>query len=160
GVEIEISFHIAHDIVAREASVGREEALSAVGDAFVGMEGVDTRLANFRDANPEWLLADNQMNHALGVGDRIRDWRGLDWPNLRVRLEVDGQTVVDQTGGLGAVDPVRPLAWMIDHAVRRRGGLRRGQAITTGSWTGLRYFPPGTRARGEFLGLGAVEAIF
>ena len=49
---------------------------------------------------------------------------------------------------------------MIDHAVRRRGGIRKGQAITTGSWTGLRYFPPGTRARGEFAGLGAVEATF
>jgi 2-keto-4-pentenoate hydratase len=160
GVEIEISFHIARDIAPREAPVGREEALSAVGDAFVGMEVVDTRLENFRAADPEWLLADNQMNHALVVGDSVRDWRGLDWPNLRVRLEVDGQTAVEHTGGLGAVDPVRPLAWMIDHAVRRRGGLRRGQAITTGSWTGLRYFPPGTRARGEFLGLGAVEARF
>ena len=75
-------------------------------------------------------------------------------------LVIDGSTVVDQRGGLGAVDPVRPLAWMIDHAVRRRGGIRKGQAITTGSWTGLRYFPPGTRARGEFAGLGAVEATF
>ena len=160
GIEIEISFHIARDIAAREAPVGREEALSAVGDAFVGMEVVDTRLANFREADPEWLLADNQMNHALVVGDPIKDWRTLDWPTLQVRLEVDGQTVVEQTGGLGAVDPLRPLAWMIDHAVRRRGGVRRGQAITTGSWTGLRYFSPGTRARGAFSGLGAVEARF
>jgi 2-keto-4-pentenoate hydratase len=160
GVEIEISFHVARDIAARGAAVGRNEALSAVGDAFVGMEVVDTRLANFREADPEWLLADNQMNHALVVGDSVKDWRALDWPNLLVRLEIDGSTIVDQTGGLGAVDPVRPLAWMIDHAVRRRGGLRRGQVITTGSWTGLRYFPPGTRARGEFAGLGAVEASF
>jgi 2-keto-4-pentenoate hydratase len=160
GIEIEISFHIAQDIAARDATVGREEALSAIGDAFVGMEVVDTRLANFRDVDPEWILADNQMNHALVVGDAIKDWRGLDWPNLQVRLEIDGKTVVDQTGGLGAVDPLRPLAWMIDHAVRRRGGIRRGQAITTGSWTGLRYFLPGTRARGEFSGLGSVEASF
>jgi 2-keto-4-pentenoate hydratase len=160
GIEIEISFHIGRDIAAREAPVGRDEALAAVGDAFVGMEVVDTRLANFREADPEWLLADNQMNHALVVGDSIKDWRALDWPNLHVRLEIDGQTIVDQAGGLGAVDPVRPLAWMIDHAVRRRGGVRRGQAITTGSWTGLRYFPPGTRARGEFVGLGVVEARF
>ena len=43
---------------------------------------------------------------------------------------------------------------MIDHAVRQRGGIRAGQAITTGSWTGLRYYPPGTKARGEFVGLG------
>jgi 2-keto-4-pentenoate hydratase len=160
GVEIEISFHIAHDIPARDKAVGREEALAAVGDAFVGMEVVDTRLANFKSVDAEWLLADNQMNHALVMGDRVKDWSGLDWPDLQVTLVIDGSTIVDQRGGLGAVDPVRPLAWMIDHAVRRRGGIRKGQAITTGSWTGLRYFPPGTRARGEFAGLGAVEATF
>jgi 2-keto-4-pentenoate hydratase len=160
GVEIEISFHIARDIAARDTPVGREEALAAVGDAFVGMEVVDTRLANFQQADPEWLLADNQMNHALVVGDSVKDWARLDWPDLQVRLVIDGNIIVDQRGGLGAVDPVRPLAWMIDHAVRRRGGIRKGQAITTGSWTGLRYFPPGTLARGEFSGLGAVEATF
>ncbi len=160
GVEIEISFHIAHDIAARDTPVSREEALAAVGDAFVGMEVVDTRLADFKHADPEWLLADNQMNHALVMGDPVKDWARLDWPDLQVRLVIDGNIVVDQRGGLGAVDPVRPLAWMIDHAVRRRGGLAKGQAITTGSWTGLRYFPPGTQARGEFSGLGAVEATF
>ena len=70
GVEIEISFHIVRDIAARDEAVGREEALAAVGDAFVGMEVVDTRLANFKQADAEWLLADNQMNHALVMGDR------------------------------------------------------------------------------------------
>lgn len=160
GVEVEISFHIVRDIAARAAPIERDEALASVGDAFVGMEIVDTRLADFKDADPEWLLADNQMNHALVVGDPIRNWKTLDWATLPVRLVVDGQTIVDQRGGLGAVDPVRPLAWMIDHAVRHRGGLRAGQAITTGSWTGLRYFPPGSHARGEFPGLGAVEASF
>jgi 2-keto-4-pentenoate hydratase len=160
GVEIEISFHIVRDIPARTQAVGRDEALDAVGDAFVGMEVVDTRLLDFRKADPEWLLADNQMNHALVIGDAIHDWKRLDWPDLQVRLTIDGKVEVDQKGGLGAVDPVRLLAWMIDHAVRFRGGIRKGQAITTGSWTGLRYYPSGTRARGEFVGLGAVEAAF
>ena len=77
-----------------------------------------------------------------------------------MKLTIDGKVEVEQKGGLGAVDPVRPLAWMIDHAVRQRGGIRKGQAITTGSWTGLRYYPPGTKARGEFVGLGSVEASF
>jgi 2-keto-4-pentenoate hydratase len=160
GVEVEISFHIVRDIAARSEAVGHDEALAAVGDAFVGMEIVDTRLADFRKVDPEWLLADNQMNHALVVGSSIANWKSLDWPSLPVRLVIDDKVVVEQKGGLGAVDPVRPLAWMIDHAVRRRGGLAKGQAITTGSWTGLRYFPPGTRARGEFPGLGSVEASF
>ena len=160
GVEIEISFHIVKDIAARSTPVPRDEALAAVGDAFVGMEVVDTRLADFKSADPEWLLADNQMNKALVIGDSIRNWQGLDWANLGVKLVIDGKTEVEQKGGLGAVDPVRPLAWMIDHAVRQRGGVRKGQAITTGSWTGLRYYPPGTKARGEFAGLGVVEARF
>ena len=160
GVEIEISFHIVKDIAARAQPVPREEALAAVGDAFVGMEVVDTRLADFKSADPEWLLADNQMNHALVIGDPVKDWRGRDWANLQVSLTIDGTVEVDQKGGLGAVDPVRPLAWMIDHAVRQRGGIRQGQAITTGSWTGLRYYPAGTRARGAFAGLGTVEASF
>jgi 2-keto-4-pentenoate hydratase len=160
GVEVEISFHIVADIPARPQGVGREEALAAVGDAFVGMEVVDTRLADFKAADPEWLLADNQMNEALVVGSSIRNWRNLDWPDLQVRLVIDGRIEADQKGGLGAADPVRPLAWMIDHAARHRGGVRKGQAITTGSWTGLRYYPPGTKARGEFVGLGAVEASF
>src|ERR1700704_6295253 len=38
AIEIEISFHIVRDIAEREAPVSREEALAAVGDAFVGME--------------------------------------------------------------------------------------------------------------------------
>ncbi len=160
GLEVEISFRIARNVPARTEPVGRDEALAAVGDAFVGMEVVDTRLANFRDLDPQWLLADNQMNHALVAGDAIRNWRTLDWPNLNVRLIVDGTTEVDQKGGLAAVDPTRLLAWMIDHAVRFRGGIRAGQAITTGSWTGLRFYPPGTGARGEFVGLGIVEASF
>lgn len=160
GVEVEISFHIVKTVAPRGTPVGREEALDAVGDAFVGMEVVDTRLAEFKSADPEWLLADNQMNHALVIGQSIEGWRGLDWPNLQVRLTIDDEVEVDRKGGLGSVDPVRPLAWMIDHAVRRRGGIRAGQAITTGSWTGLRYYPPGTRARGEFVGLGSVEASF
>ena len=160
GVEIEISFRIARDLAARSEPVGRDEALAAVGDAFVGMEVVDTRIADFRTADPEWLLADNQMNHALVAGDAVPGWRGLDWPNLPVRLEIDGKVELDQKGGLAALEPLRALVWMIDHAVRRRGGLRAGQVITTGSWTGLRYYPPGSRARGTFAGLGSVEAHF
>src|SRR5881394_715061 len=98
GVEIEISFHIVKDIAARAQPVPREEALSAVGDAFVGMEVVDTRLADFKSADPEWLLADNQMNHALVIGEEIKDWRRLDWPDLQVRLLIDGKVEVDQKG--------------------------------------------------------------
>src|SRR5260370_8999738 len=120
GVEIEMSFHIVRDIVARDKAVGREEALAAVGDAFVGMEVVDTRLADFKQADPEWLLADNQMNHALVVGDGVKDWARLDWPDLQVRLVIDGNIAVAHPGGLAAPPPVPPLASLLHHPIRPR----------------------------------------
>jgi 2-keto-4-pentenoate hydratase len=160
GVETEIAFRIARDIPARREPVGRDEALAAVGEACVAMEACDTRLADFKNVGLEWMLADNQGNHGLVAGDSIAQWRTLDWPSLHVRQIIDGKIVVDQSGGLRAVDPTRLVAWMIDHAVRFRGGIRKGQVITTGSWTGLTFYPAGTRARGEFAGLGAVEAMF
>ena len=160
GVEIEIAFHIARDIAARNEPVERDEALAAVGDAFVAMEACDTRLADYKQAGSDWLLADNQGNHSLVVGDSVPHWRTLDWPSLRVRQIIDDKIEIEQTGGLKAGDPTRPLIWMIDHAVRLRGGIRKGQGITTGSWTGLPFYAPGIKARGEFAGLGAVEASF
>ena len=159
GVEIEISFHIVRDIAARSEPVGRDEALAAVGDAFVGMEVVDTRLANFQQADPEWLLADNQMNHALVVGDAIANWKSLDWANLPVRLVIDDKVVVDQTGGLGAVDPVRPLAWMIDHAVRRRGGLRQGAGHHHGVMDRPSLLPAGNPRTWRVPGIGICRSV-
>src|SRR4029078_13209739 len=52
GVEIEISFPLVRHIAARPAPSPRDGALAAVGDAFVGMEVVDTRLADFKRADP------------------------------------------------------------------------------------------------------------
>ena len=70
-------------------------------------------------------LADPAGAEARAKADA--EQKALDWPNLEVKLVIDGKVELEHKGGLGAVDPVRPLAWMIDHAVRRRGGLRRGQ---------------------------------
>ena len=104
--------------------------------------------ANFKQADPEWLLADNQMNHALVIGESIKNWKSLDWAEPAGEgSSIDGKTDRRPEGrarrrrsGAAARLDDRPRGAL-------RGGIREGQAITTGSWTGLRYFPPGTRAR-------------
>ena len=79
GVEIEISFHIVRDIAARSEPVGREEALAAVGDAFVGMEVVDTRLADFKSGRSR--MAAGRQPDEPRAGDRRVD-QGLEEPRL------------------------------------------------------------------------------
>jgi 2-keto-4-pentenoate hydratase len=74
-----------------------------------------------------------------------------------VRLIIDGRVAVEQKGGNTAGDPRRLLHWLIDHAVRRRGGLRAGTMITTGSYTGMIFVDKGARVEAEFEGVGRAE---
>ncbi|MBM3645713.1 MAG: 2-keto-4-pentenoate hydratase [Alphaproteobacteria bacterium] len=160
GIEIEIAFRVGHDVPSRTTPVPTEEALKGIDAAFVAMEVCDTRIANYRNAHPSWLLADNQSNHALILGTPLTRWRDIEWDGLTVRLEIDGALHTERRGGFAAGDPLWLVGWMIDHAARHRGGVRAGSIVTTGSWIGLPFFPPGVQARGTFDGLGEVEARF
>ena len=87
GVEIEISFHIAHDIAARDKAVGPRRGARRGGRRLRRHGGGRHAAGTISKVSmPEWLLADNQMNHALVMGDRVKDWSGLDWPDLQVML--------------------------------------------------------------------------
>jgi 2-keto-4-pentenoate hydratase len=51
-------------------------------------------------------------------------------------LAVDGIVRVERTGSNTAGDLLRLLPWLANQGAARTGGLRKGQWITTGSWTG------------------------
>jgi len=38
--------------------------------------------------------------------------------------------------------------------------VQPGQIVTTGAFTGLRFFKPGTRLRGSFAGMAPLEMMF
>jgi 2-keto-4-pentenoate hydratase len=52
------------------------------------------------------------------------------------------------------------LTWLANHTNVRSGGLRRGDIVTTGSWTGLRFVASGARVEAAFPGIGGVDAEF
>ena len=59
-----------------------------------------------------------------------------------------------------AGDPLRLFRWAIDHCCRHRGGLRRGDVITTGTFTGIHFLAGPARVEAEFPGIGTVEIRF
>jgi 2-keto-4-pentenoate hydratase len=46
------------------------------------------------------------------------------------------------------------LPWLAAHAARRCGGLRRGDVVTTGTWTGMHFAAAGDAIEARFPGLG------
>ena len=158
GVEAEIAFRFIRDLPARVKPYGREEVVESMA-AAPAIEVVSSR---FRDPQTRpWLekLADNLINGALVPGMETREWSGLDLARLEVTLKVNGETVVRQEGGHSAGDPAG-FAVALVNAMRDAGGVKAGQIVTTGTWTGLRFLKPGDRCTARFEGLGGAEVAF
>jgi 2-keto-4-pentenoate hydratase len=158
GVEAEIAFRFIRDLPARDKPYQRGEVVEAMA-ALPAIEVVSSRLRDPLARPPLEKLADNLINGALVPGTETREWSGLDLARLEVTLEVNGDTVVKQQGGHAAGDPAG-FAVALVNAMRNAGGVKAGQIVTTGSWTGLRFLKPGDRCSVRFEGLGEAEVAF
>lgn len=154
GVETEIAFRFYRDLAPRAHGYCESEVADAVAEAFVAIELCDSRLADWHNVDPLWKLADFQMNAALVLGEGRRDWYDIDFAAQAVELRVDGACRVSGRGSHPLGNPFRLLPWAAAHVARRSGGLRAGDIVTTGSWTGMRFVPPGARVTGRFPGIG------
>ena len=160
GIEAEIAYRLSADLPPRERPYTGTEVGAAIEAMLPAIELVDTRLADHAAAPPLWKLADNQINWGLVTGALESDWRRFDPLTQPVRLEVDGAVVAEGRGGNTAGDPFRLLVWLANRCGAHCGGLRRGQIVTTGSLTGLRFVAPGARVRAVLEGLGEVAVTF
>lgn len=154
GVESEIAFRVGRDLPPRATPYREDEVAHAIDEALVLIELVDTRLANWNDASALWKLADFQSNGAFVLGSGRRDWRRLDFRAQRCELWVDGAKRLERTGTHASGNPFSLMPWMAMHCALRCGGLRAGDVVTTGSWTGLEFLEPGAEALVRFPGIG------
>jgi 2-keto-4-pentenoate hydratase len=154
GVEAEIAFRIGSDLPARAKPWSDDELGDSISEVLVTIELCDTRLAGWKAAPPLWRLADFQLNGALVVGSGTRDWRALDFAMQGAELHVNGALKVARTGSHPMGSPMRVLPWAVEHCAQRANGLRAGDLITTGSWTGMEFVAPGDALHAVFPGIG------
>jgi 2-keto-4-pentenoate hydratase len=157
GVEAEIAFRIGRDLPAGGGALGQQTVLDALESVHAAIEIVDTRIARWREADPLWLLADNQSNGGFVYDPAGIPWTGQDFTDAPVRLTINGRIAVEQRGGNTAGDPRRLLLWLVNHCIEHRGGLKAGAMITTGSYTGMIFVEAGARVEAAFSGIGRAE---
>jgi 2-keto-4-pentenoate hydratase len=157
GVEAEIVYRLGRDLPPRAVAYSRDEVLAAVSTIHPAIEIIDTRFISLSTIDPLSQRADQQNHGALAIGPALKDWSHIDPPRQRVRLKINGNLACENTGGNSAVDPVRLLVWLANRGSSALGGLKAGQAITTGSCTGTIFLDPEAKVVAEFPGLGTIE---
>jgi 2-keto-4-pentenoate hydratase len=158
GVEGEIAFRFRRDLPPRATSYSRDE-IAAVVDAYPAIEIVSSRYASPQERTFLDKLADCVSNSGFVYGTKSTDWQRLRLAELKVKLLVNGETIVDRVGGHPMGDPFAIVEALVE-MMRPTVGVKAGQFVSCGSHTGLPYFKPGDVCRVEFEGLGDVQVTF
>jgi 2-keto-4-pentenoate hydratase len=137
GLEAEIAFQMGRDLPPRDEAYSRDEVVAAIGSCHAAIEVIESGLTDPLKAEKLSMIADLQMHGAFVYGPSIENWKRIDFSKERVTLAVDGVVRVERTGSNTSGDLMRLLPWLANEGAARTGGLKAGDWVTTGSWTGL-----------------------
>ena len=158
-MEAEIALRLVHDLPPRAAPYSLEEVQAAVGSAHPAIELLQSRYLDVDAVDPLSNLADSLSHYGLVVGASIAGWEAIDFETQQVSVEVDGALVKQRTANpAGAMLPL--LQFLANEGAVWAGGLKAGQVVATGSWTGKDFVAPGARVQMWFDRCGMVEAIY
>jgi 2-keto-4-pentenoate hydratase len=157
GIEPELVVRIGKDAPKFSKPHTAESIMGHVANIYCGMELVDNRYVDVTKLGGPGRIADNVLQAALVIGTEIKNWKSLDYPNLKGRSLLDGNHLADGPGSavMGAM-PIS-LAWLANKLNEHGKKLSAGDLILTGSVHPPAFLPGKGLARTEFDGLGGTE---
>ena len=158
-VESEICFRLRSNLPAQTAPYDGNAVLDAIGSCYPGIEVLQSRYAAPDSVGPVALLADFIQTGAYVVGEPIDDWDRIDFSRMQVHQGVTGQPDYTATGN-PAGGMLRLIVWLANEGAAWAGGLRAGQVVTCGSWTGKTRCQAGGQATARFDGAQPVVVGF
>jgi 2-keto-4-pentenoate hydratase len=159
GIEAEVCFKIGTDLPPRETAYTRAEVIAAIASAHPAIEVLESRYHNPDAVDPLTNLADTQSHGGFVYGPGVVDWQGINFGHEMVEQFVDGELQMSRTGN-PAGDMVRLVVWLANDGAAWAGGLKAGQFVTCGSWTGKSSVGPKAKVRVKFPSLGEVFVTY
>jgi 2-keto-4-pentenoate hydratase len=147
-------------IAASDCTLAGEETLNAMASCHPAIEVLESAFTDPSRATPLAKNADLQVHGGFVYGSAVANWQSIDFTKEHVVLAIDGVVRVERTGSNTAGDLLRLLPWLANEGAARTGGLRKGQWITTGSWTGNTLASPGSVVEVKFSTAGRVDLRF
>jgi 2-keto-4-pentenoate hydratase len=155
GIEAEVCFRMGADLPPRATPYTREEVIAAIATAHPVIETLDSRFVDPDAISPFTNLADTQSHGGLIYGEGRADWHGIDFTAETVEQYVDGALHMTHTGN-PVGDMIRLVVWMANEGAVWSGGLKAGQFVTCGSWTGKSVVGENAKVRVKYPSLGEV----
>ena len=161
GLEAEIAFLIGQDLPPRAEPYSREEVTAAIASCHPAIEELESAFTVPAEAARYSMIADLQSHGGFVHGPAVSDWQQIDFSRESVTLSVNGSVMVERTASNTAgTDLLRLLVYLANDGAERIGGLKRGDWITTGSWTGNTIASAGSQVNVHFATAGAVSLRF
>lgn len=160
GLESEIAFLIGADLPPRATPYTREEVVGALASCHPVIEVIESGLLDPLKAAKLSMIGDLQMHGGFVYGPAVGDWQKIDFKTEHVVIAVDGAVRIERTGSNTSGDLMRLLPWLANDGAARTGGLKAGQWVTTGSWTGVTFADPRSAANVKFSTAGEVHMRF
>lgn len=160
GLEAEIAFLLGSDLPPRAAGYSMDEVVPAIASCHPAIEVMESGLLDPLRAAKMSMFADLQMNGGFVYGPAVTGWREIDFTAEKVMIAVDGAIRVERTGSNTSGNLMRLLPWLANEGSARTGGLKAGQWVTTGSWTGVTLADAGSAVHVRFANAGEVHLRF
>jgi 2-keto-4-pentenoate hydratase len=128
-----------------------------VGNLYCGMELVDNRYTDVTKVGGPGRIADNVLQAACIVGTEIKDWKKLDFANVKGRSTLDGKELASGAGSAVMGGAMISLAWLANKLITHGKHLKAGDLVLTGSVHPPAFLPGTGVAKTEFEGLGSTE---
>lgn len=161
GVEAEIAFQLGSDLPPRAQPYTRDEVVAAIASAHPAIELLESAFTDPDQADRLSVIGDLQMNGGFAYGPPNPAWQSTNFAQESVTVDIDADLRFQGTASNSAgTDLLRLVVWLADEGSVRTGGLRAGDWITTGSWSGKTYAMPGSTAHIAFSTMGEVSIDF
>ena len=156
GIEAEVAFRMAADLPVRSTPYSRAEVVAAIGTMHPAIEVLESRFVDPDNFDLLTNLADTQSHGGFIFGPGTLHWHGIDLSTVKCEQFVDGVLQKDALGyPFGEI--LDMMDWLANIGAVWAGGLKAGQFVTCGSWTGKQCVTPDANVRVTFSGLGEVN---
>jgi len=155
--EGEIAFKLEKDL--NGPGVTNEEVLDATEYVMACFEVVDSRVRDW-NVKIQDTVADNASCGLFVLGDEHADPRGLDFPNLRMRVYKNGSLLSEGLGSAALDSPLNCVSWLANTLSEFGIGLNAGDVVLSGSLVPLEPVVAGDEMRLEVDGIGTASVRF
>ena len=158
-VESEIAFRLGEDLPPRATPYTRADIIAALATMHPVLEVCESRYLEPKDHDLLSNLADTQSHNGLVYGPGEPDWTRVDLTKEKCTQLVNGAVDAESTG-YPFGDVLALVIWLANEGSVWAGGLKAGQFVTCGSWTGANRVPQGATVIARFASLGAARMTY